>query len=146
MGERWPLALASSSNREVIDLVLELAEMKYAFSATVSSEQVARGKPAPDVYLRAAELLGLHPRRCLAVEDSTNGILSAKGAGMSLVAIPNREFPPSDDALSKADIILPTISNLSPAAVESGLRPTSVSEPRELSPSELVDGRDRWGI
>lgn len=128
MGERWPLALASSSNREVIDLVLELAQMKDAFSATVSSEEVARGKPAPDVFLRAAELLRLDARRCVAVEDSTNGILAAKGAEMRVVAVPNREFPPNDDAVSKADMILQAISHLSPAAMESGLGTTYLSE------------------
>jgi HAD superfamily hydrolase (TIGR01509 family) len=146
MSERWPLGLASSSNREVIDLVLELAEMKGAFSATVSSEEVARGKPAPDVYLRAAQLLYLAARRCVAVEDSTNGILAAKAAEMHVVAIPNRQFPPQDDAVSKAEVVLPAISHLTPEAVEAGLRSTSSSGVPELSPSELVDTRDRWGI
>ncbi len=83
LGARWPLGLASSSNREVIDLVLDLAGLADAFAATVSSEEVAHGKPAPDVYLEAARRLGADPRDCVAVEDSHNGIRSAKAAGMA---------------------------------------------------------------
>ncbi|MBD0318655.1 MAG: HAD family phosphatase, partial [Thermoleophilia bacterium] len=82
LGKRWPLGLASSSNRELIDLVLDLADLAAAFQTTVSSEEVARGKPAPDVYLEAARRLAVEPARCAAVEDSQNGIRSAKAAGM----------------------------------------------------------------
>jgi len=89
LARRWPLAVASSSNRPIIDLVLELSSLASCFRATVSSEEVARGKPAPDVYLEAARRLGADPARCAAVEDSHNGILAAKAAGMRVVAIPN---------------------------------------------------------
>ena len=82
------------SNRSLIDLVVREAELAGAFSAIVSSEEVGAGKPAPDVYLRAAELLGVEPARCAAVEDSTNGLRSAKAAGMRLVAVPNRRHRP----------------------------------------------------
>ena len=114
----WPLGLASSSNRELIDLVLRVSGLERWFAATVSSEEVARGKPAPDVYLEAARRLGVPADRCAAVEDSENGIRSAKAAGMRVVAIPNAQFPPADDALAAADAVLPSVAALTPAAVE----------------------------
>ena len=116
---RWPLGLASSSNREIIDLVLELAGFGDAFRVTVSSEEVERGKPAPDVYLEAARRLGVDPARAAAVEDSANGIRAAKAAGMRTIAIPNRLFPPSADAVEQADARLETLAELTPDVVES---------------------------
>lgn len=118
LAARWPLALASSSNREVIDVVLESAGLTRAFRATVSSEEVARGKPAPDVFLEAARRLGADPAACAAVEDSHNGILAAHAAGMRVLALPNAEFPPGEDALALADVVLPDLSALTPEAVE----------------------------
>ncbi len=118
LAARWPLALASSSNREVIDVVLEASGFAGAFAATVSSEEVARGKPAPDVYFEAAARLGVAPGDAAAVEDSTNGLLAARAAGMAVVAIPNRAFPPSDEALAAADVVLGSISELTPAVIE----------------------------
>jgi len=106
LAEAYPLGLASSSNREIIDLVLELAGLAGCFRATVSSEEVARGKPAPDVYLEAAARLGVDPRACVAIEDSHNGIRSAKAAGMRVVALPNRRYPPGDEALAEADAVV----------------------------------------
>jgi len=97
------LALASSSNRELIDTVLRRLGLTSQFEATVSSEEVARGKPAPDVYLEAARRLGVDPARCAAVEDSASGIRSAHAAGMWVIAYPNRHYPPADDALALAD-------------------------------------------
>ncbi|HLH29392.1 MAG TPA: HAD family phosphatase, partial [Acidimicrobiales bacterium] len=90
IGSRWPVGLASSANREVIDAVLERAGLDGEFAATVSSEEVPRGKPAPDVYVEAARRLGGRPRECVAVEDSENGIRSAAAAGLGVVAVPNR--------------------------------------------------------
>ncbi len=116
--ERWPLAVASSSNRPIIDLVLELSGLGRYFRTTVSSEEVARGKPAPDVYLEAARRLGVDPSRTVAVEDSRNGILSAKAAGMRVVAIPNRRYPPDDETLGAADVVLRSIVELTPATVD----------------------------
>jgi HAD superfamily hydrolase (TIGR01509 family) len=113
---RWQLGLASSSNRPLIDAALALAGLESFFRATVSSEEVARGKPAPDVYLEAARRLGADPGDCVAVEDSHNGIRSAKAAGMSCIAIPNAHFPPGD-AVDEADLILGSIEELVPAAV-----------------------------
>ena len=114
----WPLGLASSSNREVIELALELLGVRQLFHATVSSEEVARGKPAPDVYLEAARRLGVDPSKAAAVEDSRNGILAAKAAGMRVVAIPNKRFPPGEDALAQADVVLESPAELTAEAVE----------------------------
>ena len=99
LGERWPLAIASSSNRRLIDLVLALSGLASCFRATVSSEEVARGKPAGDVYLAAAERIGVDARFCVAVEDSANGLRSASAAGTRVIAIPNRNFPPDQGSM-----------------------------------------------
>jgi HAD superfamily hydrolase (TIGR01509 family) len=117
LAARWPLGLASSSNRELIDLVLERLGVSELFRATVSSEEVARGKPAPDVYLEAARRLGVEPSRSAAIEDSQNGILAAKAAGMRVLAIPNGRFPPGDAALAQADAVLGSIDQLTVDAV-----------------------------
>ena len=120
LAARWPLGLASSSNRELIDLVLETSGLGRFFKATVSSEEVPRGKPAPDVFLEAARRLGVEPARCAAVEDSENGIGSAKAAGMRVLAIPNPQYPPHDEALEAADVVLPSIGELTPEVVDPG--------------------------
>ena len=112
LGERWPLGLASSSNREIIDLVLELAGLADAFAVTVSSEEVARGKPAPDVYLEAARRLDVEAAECAAVEDSTNGLRSASAAGMYVIALPNPHFRPADDALQLASVVIDSLDEL----------------------------------
>jgi HAD superfamily hydrolase (TIGR01509 family) len=117
MADAFPIALATSSNREVIDLVLDGMGVTDRFGATVSSEEVARGKPAPDVYLEAARRLGHDATACAAVEDSSNGLRSAHAAGMRVIAIPNPHFPPADDALALADITLPDLDALTPQAV-----------------------------
>jgi len=113
----FPLALASSSNREVFEAVLELAGLADCFRATVSSEEVERGKPAPDVYLEAARRLGVAPELCTAVEDSQAGIRSAKSAGMRVVAIPNASYPPDDEALALADTVVRSLDELTVAAL-----------------------------
>jgi len=118
LGERWPLALASSSNRELIDLVLESSGLSRYFTASVSSEEVPRGKPGPDVFQEAARRLGVGPTCCAAVEDSENGILAAKAAGMRTIAIPNPQYPPHEEALAAADAVLATIEDLTQAVVE----------------------------
>ena len=118
LAARWPLGLASSSNREVIDLVLEAAGLAASFKATVSSEEVPRGKPAPDVYLEAARRLGVEPERCAAVEDSENGIRSAKAASMRTIAVPNLRYPPAADAIAEADVVLGSIAELTDEALE----------------------------
>ncbi len=115
---RWPLGLASSSNREIIDLALELAGLSDAFAATVSSEEVAQGKPAPDVYAETARRMGVDPSGCVAVEDSSNGLRSAAAAGMSVIAVPNPHYPPDDGALGLAAARLETLRELTPSLVE----------------------------
>ena len=112
LSKRWPLGLASSSNREVIDAVLDAAGIADRFAATVSSEEVARGKPAPDVYIAAARRLGTDPAKCVAIEDSRNGIRSAHAAGMRVIAIPNPHYPPSDDTLAAADDVVSSLDEL----------------------------------
>jgi len=117
LADRFPLALASSSNRELIDTVLDVAGLTTFFSATVSSEEVAHGKPAPDVYLEAARRLGVDPARYAAVEDSHGGIRSAKAAGMRVVVIPNPTYPPDDEALAQADVTIASLHDLTPERV-----------------------------
>jgi HAD superfamily hydrolase (TIGR01509 family) len=119
IGARWPLGLASSSNRPLIDLALELMGVAELFQATVSSEEAAHGKPAPDVYLEAARRLGVQPENVVAIEDSANGIRSANAAGMSVIAIPNPHFPPPDEVLAQLDLVLESLEELTPGAVES---------------------------
>jgi HAD superfamily hydrolase (TIGR01509 family) len=118
IGARWPLAIASSSNRPIIDLFLELTGAAELFQATVSSEEVERGKPAPDVYLEAARRLRVDPTLCAAAEDSENGIRSAAAAGMKVIAIPNVVFPPSDEARSLAAVVIGSLGELQPELVE----------------------------
>ena len=113
----YTLGLASSSNRELIDLVLELAGLATLFRATVSSEEVSRGKPAPDVYLEVAQRLEVSPERCVAVEDSHAGIASAGAAGMRVIAIPNPHYPPDEQTLAEANIVLASIRELTPAII-----------------------------
>jgi HAD superfamily hydrolase (TIGR01509 family) len=116
---RWPLGLASSANRPVIEVVLELSGLGDFFQATVSSEEVTHGKPAPDVYLEAARRLRVDPALCAAVENSSSGILSAHAAGMHVVAIPNRTFPPSENALKAADAVIPSLQELDQEVIDS---------------------------
>ena len=115
---RWPLGLASSSNRELIDLVLEELAVADLFQATVSSEEVERGKPAPDVYLEAARRLEVDPTRAAAVEDSENGLRAARAAAMRVVAIPNAHFPPGEEALAQADVVVSSLDELTIDAIE----------------------------
>jgi HAD superfamily hydrolase (TIGR01509 family) len=117
LGARWPLGLASSSNRPLIDAALELSGMASFFRATVSSEEVRRGKPAPDVYVEAARRLDVRAESCAAIEDSHSGIRSARAAGMHVLAIPNPHFPPGEQALAEADVVLGEIGELTPEAV-----------------------------
>lgn len=111
---RWPLGVASSSPREIIALAVGLAGLDGAFEVLLSSEEVARGKPAPDVYLEVLARMGVAPADAAAVEDSSSGIRSARAAGMRVVAIPNRLYPPSPEALALADAVVPDAASLTP--------------------------------
>jgi len=122
LGDRWPLGLASSSPRSLIDSVLTAAGLTHRFAVTVSTEEVPRGKPAPDVYLAAVRGLGLSPEHCVAVEDSTNGLLAAAAAGLAVVALPRPDYRPSAQALSLARIVAADLNELTPSAIE-GLDP-----------------------
>ncbi|HET9081229.1 MAG TPA: HAD family phosphatase [Trebonia sp.] len=117
LSARWPLAVASSAPRSLIESVLDASGLRTAFAAAVSSEEVARGKPAPDVYLKATQRLGIAPAACAAVEDSTNGLRSAAAAGLTVIAVPRPEYPPARDALTRARIVLSSLAELTPAAV-----------------------------
>jgi HAD superfamily hydrolase (TIGR01509 family) len=118
VGAAWPLGVASSANRPLIELVLEVADLTSVFRAVVSSEEVPRGKPAPDVYLEAASRLEVEPGHAAAVEDSTNGLFAARAAGMAVVAVPNRAFPPAPEALEAAGRVLESLDELTPELIE----------------------------
>jgi HAD superfamily hydrolase (TIGR01509 family) len=115
---KWPLAVASSSNRELIDMVIEIGGLAPYFVTTVSSEEVGRGKPAPDVFLAAAEKLGTDPANCVVIEDSKNGMKAAVAAGMKIIAAPNREFPPSEEDLKMADAVVESVDQITNELIE----------------------------
>ena len=117
LAAEFRLAVASSSNRSLIETVLREAAIADLFDAVVSSEEVAAGKPAPDVYLEAARRLAVEPTRAAAIEDSSNGIRSAHAAGMRVVAIPNEHYPPATDALVLADAVVSGPAELTPELV-----------------------------
>ena len=116
---RWPLGLATSSNREVIDTFLELTGLGEAFATTISTEEVAAGKPSPDVYLEATTRLGVAPESSVAVEDSTNGIRAGLAAGMRVIAIPNETFPPDPEVLARVQLVLRSLDELGADTVAS---------------------------
>jgi len=117
LARTFPLAVASSSNRPLIDAVLAAAGIADCFATTVSSEEVARGKPSPDVYLETARRLGVPPEQCVAIEDSGSGIRAAHAAGMLVFAYPNPHYPPAVEALALADVVLASLDELTPELV-----------------------------
>jgi HAD superfamily hydrolase (TIGR01509 family) len=119
LASQWPLGLASSSNRPIIERFLDASGLRGCFTVSLSSEEVGRGKPAPDVYLEAARRLGVAAERCVAVEDSTNGIRSAAAARMRVVAIPNTHFPPAPEALELATVVITGLDELTVELVQS---------------------------
>lgn len=121
MAARWPLGLASSANRPLIDIVLAATGLDVYFAATVSSEEVPRGKPAPDVYLEVSRRLGVDPTHGAAIEDSTNGLLSALAAGLRIVAVPKAGFPPDPGVLARADATIPDLEALAVEVVDPAL-------------------------
>ncbi len=112
----WPVALATGSTRRLIDTVLDLGALRRFFTVTVSVDDVACGKPAPDVYLRAAELLGVPPERCVAVEDSASGVRSARAAGMRVIAIAS-DFDRAGQYLPRTDVTLAALEEVTPEVV-----------------------------
>jgi HAD superfamily hydrolase (TIGR01509 family) len=117
LAARWPLGLASSSPPSLIETVLDAASLRPSFLTAMSTEQVAHGKPAPDIYLAVAGQLGHQPGRCAAVEDSSNGLRSAAAAGLHVIAIPHPKYPPDADALAKAEVVLSSLTELTPATL-----------------------------
>ncbi|WP_229069810.1 HAD family phosphatase [Actinoplanes sp. DH11] len=117
LGEHYRLALASSSARLLIDQVLRTAGLTGAFEVTLSTEEVPRGKPAPDVYLTAVAKLGLTPAVCAAVEDSSNGLRSAAAAGLAVIAVPHGVYPPAADALAAASRVVTGIAEVTPEMI-----------------------------
>lgn len=118
MAAKYPLGLATSSNREIIDLVVEVGGFEDLLQVTVSSEEVERGKPAPDVYLEVMKRMAVEPANAAAIEDSTNGLLAAHNAGMRVIAIPNDAHPPAEKGLAVADVVLDSIEDLEPGVME----------------------------
>jgi HAD superfamily hydrolase (TIGR01509 family) len=121
IADAYPVALASSSARVLIDQVLETAGLTGVFRATFSTEEVPRGKPSPDVYLAAAERLGLDPKVCAAVEDSSNGLRAAANAGLAVICVPHGVYPPAEDALERTDVVIERLGDLTPDLI-AGLR------------------------
>lgn len=126
MQAQWPVALASSSPRVLIDTAVDLMGLGEVFVTTVSTEELGgAGKPAPDVYLEACRILGVAPAQAVAIEDAHNGILAAKAAGMAVIAIPPHFNPPPASTLALADAVLDNLDELSVALVE-----PLITEPR----------------
>lgn len=117
IADEFPLGLATSSNREIIDIVVEVGGFEGLLQVTVSSEEVDKGKPAPDVYLEATKRMGVDPEKTAAVEDSTNGLLAAHAAGMRVIAIPNDSHPPAEKGLAVADAVVDSIEELTPDVI-----------------------------
>jgi HAD superfamily hydrolase (TIGR01509 family) len=117
LSAEWPLAVASSAPKSLIEAVLDAADLRPAFRAEVSSEEVERGKPAPDVYVEAAKRLGVSPTACAAIEDSSNGLRSAAAAGLTVIAVPRPEYPPAPDALAAARVVLNALTDLTPETI-----------------------------
>ena len=115
---RYPAALASSSARILIDQVLESAGLTGVFRTTLSTEEVPRGKPSPDVYLEAAARLGVDPAVCAAIEDSSNGLRAAAAAGMAVVCVPHGVYPPAEDALARTDLVVESLDDLTVEAID----------------------------
>lgn len=112
LGRRWPLGLASSSPRRLIDTVLESAGIAQWFQVSISTEEVGAGKPSPVVYQTVLQRLGVDPGQAIAIEDSSNGLRSAATAGLAVLAMPNVAFPPSEDALALADVVVNSLDEI----------------------------------
>jgi HAD superfamily hydrolase (TIGR01509 family) len=117
LAARWPLGLASSSPETLIQTVLQSAGLQSCFTVVMSTEQVAHGKPAPDIYLAVTAGLGYPPPDCAAVEDSSNGLRSAGAAGLRVIAVPQPRYPPDPDVLAQASLVLPSLAGLTTDAV-----------------------------
>lgn len=115
----YPTGLASGSHRSLIDTVLNDTPMRGKFKAVVCSDQVPAGKPASDVYLETARELGVKAVDCVCLEDSVNGILAGRAAGMKVIAVPDHRLPPSQEVLHQADIVLPSLQAFNLGVIQS---------------------------
>lgn len=122
LGRRWPLGLASSSPRRLIDTVLDSAGLAQRFQVSVSTEQVQAGKPSPAVYQTVVQQLGVDPSQAIAIEDSSNGLRSAATAGLGVLAVPNAAFPPAEEALALADVVVDSLDAITVELVASMCR------------------------
>jgi len=118
LATRWPLAIASSSPRLLIDRVLKSSDLGVLIRISVSSEEVERGKPAPDVYWRTADRLGVTPEACVAIEDSRNGVRSALAADMRVIAIPDPDFPLDELLRERVSASVTSLRKLTVALVD----------------------------
>lgn len=119
LGRRWPLGLASSSPRRLIDTVLAAVGIAQWFQVSVSTEEVGAGKPSPAVYQTVVGRLGVDPGQAIAIEDSSNGLRSAASAGLGVLAVPHAAFPPSEDALALADVVVDSLDEITVELVAS---------------------------
>lgn len=117
LAARWPLGLGSSAPASLIESVLDTAGLREEFAVVMSTEQVPRGKPAPDVYLAVTARLGVPPGECAAVEDSANGLRSAAAAGLAVIAVPHPKYPPGPAALAQANLVLTDLTGLTVSAI-----------------------------
>ena len=117
LARSYPLGLASSAHRDVIDASLRATGLDRVFQVVVSSDDVAHGKPEPDVYLETARRLGVDPSRCLVIEDSLNGVLAGRAAGMAVALVPNLAVPPAAGAHEAATIVLERLDMIDPVAI-----------------------------
>ena len=118
VSQRWPLGLASSSPSRLIERALDAAELTDSFAVVISTEEVGVGKPSPDVYLEVVRRLGVRPERCAAVEDSTNGLRAARTAGLRVIAVPTRSYPPDPAELARADAVIGSLDDLTNRVVD----------------------------
>ncbi len=118
---RGHVAVASGSDRVLLDTVTESSGLARFFTGTIAGDEVTEGKPAPLIYEKACALLGAAPSHCVAVEDSAAGIESALAAGMAVVAVPRPGFEPSPDVLARASAVLPDLLGLDDLLLAGGL-------------------------
>jgi HAD superfamily hydrolase (TIGR01509 family) len=123
------VGLASSAPRTIIDTVMATMGIGRYFSATVSSAEVARGKPSPDVYAEAVNRLGIDPARSVAVEDSSNGVRAAAAAGLTVVAVVHQQYPLAPDAVALSNSVRSTLSQVG-HDIERLLQEQAAAEPK----------------
>ena len=112
MASRWPLAVASGSDRVLLDTVLASTGLGQHFVATVAGDEVTEGKPEPMIYEEVCRRLDADPEHCVAIEDSGAGIVSALAAGTKVVAVPRPGFQPQPEILARATVVLPDLTVL----------------------------------